>query len=122
MQWDDDTLSLPDSLPSLSQGTQGLSDASQIFSTVEGSEYLEGSLSSDGESFGIPDVMNREGDTVASTSSSLSSLRVFEVAQLEHVRLESFIQDIPFPEQDDPPDGGERAAASLEIDSENEQT
>ena len=63
-----------------------------------------------------------EGDTVASTATYLSSVSVQSIrGGVGGLQLEDFIVDIPFREQDDPPDELLREAASLESDSENER-
>ena len=89
---------------------------------VHGDRNQGSSLSSNEESSGVISRESWSGqlgdDTEASTSSYLSELEIHSV-QSHSVRLrEDYVVEIPIRELDDPPDGGDRDAASH--DGENE--
>ena len=80
------------------------------------------SIGSDMEQIGVSVGQDMyEGDTVASTISYVSNVLVQRVmSSVSGLQIEGSTVNIPFREQDDPPDDYVWDAASLEIDSENE--
>jgi len=67
-------------------------------------------------------ALDLEGETVGTTATYLSEISVQQIVDsVASLQVEQLVIEIPFAEQDDPPDDDRMEAASLESDSENEQ-
>lgn len=118
-QQEEEVASLPESLPSLTSGNQEYLTPSHSTLSDALVEGWETPIGSSEVSVHLLEGLERDGDTVATTISTISCIRVREIFDFSSVG--GFIQDIPYPEQDDPPDSGTSDAASQEIDREIEQ-
>ena len=128
----EEDISIPESMPSFASAEMPAVTSQHSFqladSSVEESESYALHTQSDGELAGsfssveAPGVGVFEGDTVASTISSLTSIQVRRLSVFCANQMEGFIIAIPFQEQDDPPDLGDGGAASLESNNELEPT
>ena len=130
----EDDISIPETMPSFaSAGTPAVTSQHSLQladSSVEESESsalhtqpdggFAGSFSSV-EASRVGGFEGFEGDTVASTISSLTGIQVWRLSGFSANQMEGFIIAIPFQEQDDPPDLGDGGAASLESDNELER-
>ena len=132
----EDDISIPESMPSLTPTRAGEEATQQHSAPImlpdNGSEYEYGyyvqhhppqyygeNLAEHNSSVEEPALAELEGETVASTASSMTSVR--RLSGFSAMQLDESTVDIPFQEQDDPPDLSDWDAASLETDSELEQ-
>jgi hypothetical protein len=133
---DEDEVSVPDSMPSLTApshsnlSVSGPPEREGLTSPDNGAEYEYGYYQPDHGNHYSEVYVNSEltqeeifdahdGDTVASTVSYLSTISVRGLSSSIGLQVGQFL-DIPFNEQDDPPDIDDFDAASLDISSGNE--
>ena len=120
----EDDISIPELIPSLTPTMQQypafiiLPDNATDY---EYGYYVQHSQHYDGEevvgtnsSVEAPKSEGFDGETVASTGNSLTSVCVWRLSGYSAIQVEGSILDIPFQEQDDPPDLRDWDAASPE--------